>query len=624
MYNVRLYKSTGFNAIDIPDSEALLNQYSYLDVSPIDTLQDGILSQVRIRASFSDVKDVDYAKIGEYFYSIIGMPTMASSDIAVLLLNVNPLLSAGGINAIKNEEIKILSGFTERISRAYTDITDPFIYPSEALELETEEVEIAPYESITSKTYIESTVDLVAMGNLTEPKQAVKYLTSDGNDTVTVPVPVNITGHTDYYLEKYDTTSAFPNQIANSQIYDLDNTLSEHTDLMRGIERVRGIGAESCILSIFAVPEEYVEATHYNEASDTNKSVVVISMRGKTSTKKVDIYRKNYKTSVDVRCKNILQTNENSYGILSSAGNVLTVAPYDIKTDEEYIYYRCDPHSDGKPYFGFVHYRKNNPSDADLWVSPSISGLQWKQLPLLFTKASGNLLNNEKYNLTRLQTSQLEAAITNREGLAYNDIRFDYRKAEANPDLIGVVADITGSGLSGFLEKNIPGFRNQLWTNEDTLIKTVGHLENKVATETYLSRQELDIQRRQDALAYGLTQYSTAIPQLMNPYNSETMRDFRGNGVIAFRYKFSNRDLDRIETIIFAFGGNKFKIAEKEDFYGCQNYDYVKADISVAGKPEWFNRLISTQLSGGVRIWHIKPDKDKILNHDNPILSPIY
>ena len=38
MFNCRLYKNSGFNAVNIPDSPALLEELNYVDVQPLDIL----------------------------------------------------------------------------------------------------------------------------------------------------------------------------------------------------------------------------------------------------------------------------------------------------------------------------------------------------------------------------------------------------------------------------------------------------------------------------------------------------------------------------------------------------------------------------------------------------------
>lgn len=117
MWQARLYYDTGFNSINVPDSEETLiaSSGNIKTFSTMDILQRYFLSKITIRAFEDDVINADYLKIydenneNKYaFYSINGY-NMTSGDVVELTVIMDPLLSCGGI-----ENIEFLDGMTRR------------------------------------------------------------------------------------------------------------------------------------------------------------------------------------------------------------------------------------------------------------------------------------------------------------------------------------------------------------------------------------------------------------------------------------------------------------------------------------------------------------------------------
>lgn len=138
MWQARLYYDTGFNSINVPDSETTLVKASgnIRTFSTMDILQRYFLSKITIRAFEDDVINADYLKIydenneSKYaFYSINGY-TMTSGDVVDLAVVMDPLLSCGGI-----ENIDFLDGMTRRhhvsndVFGAYQE-DDPLLIPT--------------------------------------------------------------------------------------------------------------------------------------------------------------------------------------------------------------------------------------------------------------------------------------------------------------------------------------------------------------------------------------------------------------------------------------------------------------------------------------------------------------
>ena len=133
-YDVRVWSNTGFNSINIPDSPSLLDSLPSATYPALDLLQNRFLTSIRIRATFDQVKNADFCKLGDFYYFVDGV-TMTSGDVAVLGLIPDFITSAGGVGSLS-----ILDGVTSRVH--VTDDTygkytepDPLTAPSEALKV---------------------------------------------------------------------------------------------------------------------------------------------------------------------------------------------------------------------------------------------------------------------------------------------------------------------------------------------------------------------------------------------------------------------------------------------------------------------------------------------------------
>lgn len=182
-YKVTLFLNSGFNAVNIPDSVATLNaSAAHIEVDPVEILQNRFLSKVRINADWSAVKDCDYCKIGNFYYSVSSV-NMLSESTAELSLNPDFILSAGGTKE-GNATFQILDGVTERQTVSednfgeYTD-DDPLTTPQRPLRLFT--AWLTDTSRPGSYTYISTTLDLRKQG---QNKEGVTYTDQDRKSVV--------------------------------------------------------------------------------------------------------------------------------------------------------------------------------------------------------------------------------------------------------------------------------------------------------------------------------------------------------------------------------------------------------------------------------------------------------
>ena len=93
---------------------------------------------------------------------------------------------------------------------------------------------------------------------------------------------------------------------------------------------------------------------------------------------------------------------------------------------------------------------------------------------------------------------------------------------------------------------------------------------------------------------------------------SETLRDFRGNGCIVYRYRPQSSDIAKLDKVLTMYGYKDTEpLAGNESYLTNRaKFNYIKATgVSVAGnKPKWLRDGVAMQLSVGTRIWHVKPN----------------
>ena len=119
MCNMRLCYEAGFNAVNIPDSPALLETMNHSDFPGLDILQGEHLSYVNVKATRAQVKNADYMRLTDgtdTFYYIVEDFTMTSTYVAMLSIVMDYFTTHGGVAGIT-----FLDGVVERHHVAVED-----------------------------------------------------------------------------------------------------------------------------------------------------------------------------------------------------------------------------------------------------------------------------------------------------------------------------------------------------------------------------------------------------------------------------------------------------------------------------------------------------------------------
>lgn len=617
-FNCRVYKNSGYNSVNIPDTPTLLDAGDYTDVNALDILQDRFLNSIRVKATWETVRDADYCRLTynnwTWYYSVESVQ-MRATDVAELTILPDYINSVGGISALTNN---ILDGITERVhvsddnyGEYQTD--DSLLTPAEPLKINMAWFNTA--ESISARrTVIEATVNPIYTA---KAKKNEVYTDDTGSYSVCVPQTVENEFTTDYYIDT--TQSTYSPGTCLYPFYNVDSETQEEseTGLNSSLAALRSLGLEQTIISEVALPSKfidiettkvtssiYTDAEYYYISKATGKDITINT----TGLDYVNTTAQNNLINYSGYCK---------YGIVSAAGESAEFNPddiYDSSVTSPNVRCISDPHTNGKPYYRFETVNGDN-SVSGFWRN-CIAGMQWKQIPLIFTGASGSALNTLKF-----QNSQNIANINyNREVTGLN---LEGQQAVANyaMSLPSQIFNVIGSAFTAVNPA----------TSMGAAVTGAGGAVSGML-QSY-SNAHFNAARVDNSLNYAQKGYAAArkseltdlainnnvvVPTVNFPYNSDVIRDTYGNGVLIYRYYYSDNDIARIDKLLTMYGYKHSKPLEQSDFTNRQYFNFVECNnITVKGFPRWINDGIADQLKAGVRIWHVAPDTAYYTN--NPV-----
>lgn len=602
-YSVYCWKNTGYNAVNIPDSPALLGASAY-QLPALDIVQDWGLSSVRVRTTAeTDVQNIDYVRIGAEYYSVSGV-AMQAPDVAEMSLVYDAVTSAGGPT-----RVSYLDGITERHTVGddtmfkYTQ-ADELTAPREALQITSGGMKFAGTDSRGS-TYVESTIDLAKMeedsfdtgGNFTGGTGAT-FSDEDGN-SVTVPVVPYVVGDTSYLTD----TSAINGHAssASRRLQITGTSLYQAYQVKDAMSLARALGVESAIIAQVDLPSQFMDV---DVDPDYHGRVDLVVAKSKKEGAGLPF---SYTT---VRNNRLLYGEYNKYGLITADGSRGEFLPEQIghasDTDPQ-VAFVADPTPEGRPYFRFLTYMGKDGGDAD-FMNGAVPGLKWKQVPLVFTGASNSVLNTMNFT-----NSSKQASMTQNYNMKMQDLSDKQMAMNGAFDAGKGAAD----AMSSAFKQDWGGFAGGLID----LVKSTANLgfEGQKAAYRWQNMGDMyKLEREKELQNYGFSQ-SVVVPEIMFPYNSQYLRDFVGNGVYVYRYRYTANDIARIDKLLTMYGYKDTVALDSSCFNQRKNFDYVRASgVSIGGNlPKWKKAVIAEQLNAGVRVWHVKPSPAYYTN--NPI-----
>lgn len=580
-----LYKNTGFNTLNIPDSKALLvaGEGTAIKTTALDVLQNKFLQNISVSTTWEEIQNVDYANINDFYYFVTSIQ-MTSYDVATLSLEPDFVTSAGG-----PAQLIILDGITERhhISKADDaygkyDEADPLLVPSQPLQLEfgnTYFLYGSAIDSVDYYTVCESSIDLVAIAM--NAYTAITY--TDANDAeqkVTIPHTTPVAMRTTFSIDEGLTT-----ETNGTCLFDVTNE-----NVQKGMQLARDMGAEDAIIAQYALPKNMFSI------SGTNGYVTKV-----TQTKVTGATTGLPFKYADVRNQRTLSGENNRYGILSVSGNSYEANPEQIYIDglaEPSVIYKADGRENGKPFYNFSYYLGASNSAINAFFRNAIAGMEWRNVPLRFVSKSGSI--QDAYNFQSQQSKETFG----------NTIDTARYTGTQGMNAINLVTS-TASGVAGVLQNVSEGkIAGAIGAGISTAATTTSNAWNMAqnAMSEDQRRFNYNKDRAAEAFSFGISQ-NVVIPTIKFPFQEPSLRDYYGNGVITYRYKYADTDIKKIDKILTAYGYHITEMLTPEMFSNRPHFNFVKANGVTIGNnlPNWWKAGIAEQFSAGVRIWHVKP-----------------
>ena len=365
--------------------------------------------------------------------------------------------------------------------------------------------------------------------------------------------------------------------------------------VQKGIRIARELGQDTAIINQYVIPEGFATVTE-SSITVTNQSGASLvckyisqleTLSSLTSLDSLDNEFK-YEYNTTVKNKRVLYGDNSKYGIISIAtGSKMEATPEDLALEDSgvapKVWCTADLRQEGTPLFRFL---KINGESGSLWFNNMIQGAKWQTLPIRYTERSGVGVEKVLFN------SQQENAKWNNE--------FNTTMGEAAAFGAGAAGVLSSGGDVGKI-----------------IGSTVGTASAIAALE--LRQRQFDVNRETEKSQFNF-RTSVVAPQINFP-QSESIRDFAGNGMVVYRMRPTDADLAREDKILNMYGyaieGDPVSL---NDFKSMKYFNYVEAsDVKITTNlavPRHIIQIAQEQISAGIRVWNVNPN-DSYYTVDN-------
>lgn len=646
---VKAYCDTGFNTVNIPDSPATL-QSAASSVVTLDTINclplSGLTTSITVK-SFAGLTTADYVSIAfaqdstTYYGAIVGYEYISLDTVRIDIV-LDAWLTC------KSKGIQSISGFTKRVHvpksadtfGAFTE-EDPLLTCEEPLELVTAEW-LGKADEGGAATIITSTADLFLLGK-DEYKGAVVYSNTDGGEENKVTAP--LIPPLQWIYQNNDVTPPFT---YSTQLYHQDvivaktdegGTVSLDTiqtpcvhyfkaddaTVIKGIAVARGLGADNAILAQYRVPlcflsPTLMETIRYGRFAHDNNGSYQIRLvgAGKIAAMTGTDFKFDYSNSV--QNKRLLTGEINKYGIIAmGSGSSFEAKPEELLKDgsgnnqtSPSIVMISDPREDGRPYFKFRYINGSGEFFRGL-----INGATWQNAPLTQNFASG--YKNNFVKLRNEQSLRETSAANQFASSMIGDLSrvvgggTSYTGSTNASASVGQNTTMNKLGISGASNTHSVNSSQNVGANNFLSLNPIGAIASGFSdtVNAGFAHETRQKQRLVELESLAIDSFTRA-PELNFPM-IQGLIDFVGNGVVAYRYKPTSKDLTRLDKVLNAFGYAHHKVLELSDFSNRSRYNYVLASgvkINCNGVPKFVREAAEDQIALGVRVWHRKPDNN--------------
>lgn len=556
VYSITCYYNTGFNAVNIPDSPAILYSAEQKTFPSNWLLQNKDRVSTRVNASWEQISECDYVKIGDAFYYVTGINMLTEAN-AELSLCMDFITTLGGVKSFT-----IIDGWVKRAHVASgldgvnkNIIPEPFS-PRQPLVLDGYEKVEPNGVSDNATTYVGSTVSLL------NPGQYGDEYVSEETGEVVVSVPrLNPAETVTTVIMDLPTVGSKKNVLPNQTLYRY-----ETKPVQAGIAKARSLGVDSAITSCYSVPNGWRKSISTEPNGQINNLVSV-----KADVKPNIPFK--YGTSVPVQNNKVFSLY-NTYFLLSvCSGDKQQFEGYEISFAGNEALSRpvftcyADLSPAGAPYAQPKYFLASPTQPFQM----SVKGMNWQNTPFTFLNKSGSAVDTMMYER---QMRQMQG--------------------NANANQLKATSNAIGSIFGAVLLPTPGNIANMINTTTDTM-------QTAFNAGYDMMNKELDFNNTM----------TLRVPEIAFP-RDESIQNYIGNTFYCYRVHLADGDVQRFDKFLTMYGYAQDKALSASDFTNRKYFNYVKAEgINIkCNKGLRYRAGAIAQLENGVRVWHTLPFAD--------------
>lgn len=661
MVTLTAWGNTGLNSVNLPGRAEVLNDSSIiLDNLPVDLAQIYGLSALSVTCTEDVALSIDYLRLTRgtenSYYSVKGLPTMTSGNVASIPVVQDPFLTMGGARTLS-----VKGGHTLRSNRGNSyqgrnNLIDPYMVPK-----------FPP-----KKRYVTAFTDLSDLGgsdgyynilactvDLTPPADfdpatlyTVDYetgevktswvpeaLLSSYSTTVEINLFAGYGGSQSSFSQKYTSDTA------GYALYDMDAV--DRTGLSEAIQGLWAMNKADAILGCYKIPKSLFQITRVPGSARISKIVMnsVAVAFGSVFQNPTALYEDYSGPDSDMvkEYANII-TYSDTYkiGMLSmiSGGQQIKKA-YDTTG---VVCVVADPRLHGKPYFIMpdqpLGSSVTNPTDPAITdynmaqlFSQGIPGGEWESVPLAYFGASG-WASQAAVTVIRDDMKTQRTEMNNRAGIY--DAAGNLASAGISAYAGGVgweMQDYDASrraiasrkgGVGAYIDSTTPVMGTGLISGGLGLIgNSIGdQLSSMGVDDKYLEgissnarNRAIRSQESQRELSEFLINYSYVAPTVTG-IPATTWQGIIGNGVLIYVEYPDPEDVRKWAKMVQLYGTITDEYGDLPSIgavYNDEPFTYCQTVGGVITPTAGRNRALEEDaldaLAVGVRFWNILPSK---------------
>lgn len=428
---ITLYSNTGFNGVDIPADQSVLessdiNKYFLQDWYYM--REDLDKPSIRVKLNYEACQDVDYVKLETQstpgsgtpavrFYFAI--PRAVTAGVTELALDLDALLTMGGA-----ANVTYLSGWQERghiskqedqlFTNTYAESWQP-VRPLECTEVTT--IESDKTDPGDNRDVVVTNIDLASMGGTADETELIEGLSTGGNEALIPRLRIPDFHHSTFFSiwdddeEPLDPTAP---RGANKDFLTPGTAAYEYKNqnVQNALGKLFSFG-QLQLQASYRIPYMYIDEgkTQLDSTTGLYDRIAGYHQVWAASMCPYEYTIPGY----TVKNKKCFDTYRSYVLVNLGSGDMSTKSPHEIynfDTPTTYPSVRiwADPTSTGKPYARF-HFINSNP----LQWSETVKGLQWANNQISMEGASGSVWNsiNSAFTSQSLSRQMQQAKMNN-------------------------------------------------------------------------------------------------------------------------------------------------------------------------------------------------------------------